>query len=248
MNFLNKLFGSRRKHDDGNFYFKLRGLIGAEPKNLEFYRIAFTHRSAGETDKQGNPVNYERLEFLGDAVLGSIIAHYLYMQAPFGDEGYLTQMRSKIVSRKNLNKIGRDLKLRDFIRSTMPENQFSESVYGDTFESFVGAIYLDKGYSFTDKFIYKNVILPYVDLEHLENKISSYKSLLIEWSQKVKSEIKFETSEKRTDDHSNEFGIKLYLDGKYIAKGRATSKKKAEEQAAKRAYYALKNRIEASKS
>src|SRR5690606_8917114 len=123
------------------------------------------------------PMNYERLEFLGDAMLSSVIAAHLYSEAPAGDEGYLTKMRSKIVSREHLNELGRDLNLVKFIESKIPIGHFGENIHGNVFEALVGAIYLDRGYTFCEKFIQKRVILPYVDIPRLEGKVISYKSL-----------------------------------------------------------------------
>jgi len=194
-------------------------------------------------DLKGNPMNYERLEFLGDAMLSAVIAAYLYNEAPAGDEGYLTKMRSKIVSRKHLNELGKDLNLFRFVRSNVVKSKFGENIHGNIFEALIGAIYLDRGYTYCKKFIFKRVIVPYVDVPKLEGKITSYKSLFIEWCQKVKNDFNFEVYEDSGNDAIKHFSVKLFLDGKIIAKGRATSKKKAEETAAKRAYYAFQQEI-----
>ena len=243
-NFFKKIFNSRKSSDSGNFDFKCRQLLGFTPHKIDRFETAFTHRSFSQNDRFGNPINYERLEFLGDAVLGTIIAEYLYKYAPFADEGYLTQMRSKIVSRVQLNGIGKAIGLDNLVKSSFSKNQFPEDVYGDMVEALIGAIYIDQGYETAKKFIYDKIIIPYVDLENLEHKVASYKSLLIEWAQKSKHNIRFELSEGKNSDHSHEFGVKFILDGKYISKGRGISKKKAEESAAKRAYYALRTQID----
>lgn len=137
-------------------------------------------------DRFGNAMNYERLEFVGDAMLSSVIAAYLFEQVPHGDEGYLTKMRSKVVSREHLNELGKDLGLIDLVKSRIPKSNFGDNIHGNLFEALVGAIYLDKGYNACEKFIYKRIINPYVDIETLEGKVISYKSLLIEWCQKEK--------------------------------------------------------------
>jgi len=197
-----------------------------------------------EKDKDGVKQNYERLEFLGDAMLGSVIASHLFKMVPEGNEGYLTKMRSKVVSREHLNELGRDLDLISLVKTNIPVDNFSENIHGNVFESLVGAIYQDRGYKFCEKFIHKRVIKPYVDIEKLEGKIISYKSLLIEWCQKHKHSFKFLVYDDTGNDTLKHFAVKLAIDNKTVAKARATSKKKAEERAAKRAYYKMQTQIE----
>ncbi|MEN8137798.1 MAG: ribonuclease III [Bacteroidota bacterium] len=243
MKFILNWFKSRHPKEDGIFFSDLKDILGFKPINIELYHTAFTHRSMAQFDKQGNPISYERLEFLGDAILSSVISSYLYDEMPNKNEGYLTQMRSKIVSRKTLNEIGRQIGLKKLIKSKIPDNQFSPTLLGDSFESLLGAIYSDLGYEYAEKFIYDKMIEPYVDIDNLENKISSYKSFIIEYCQKEKKEVNFILIEDKSESKNKLFGIKLEIDGKYISKGRATSKKKAEEQAAKRAYYSIQSKI-----
>jgi len=246
MSFIRKIITTRTIRDE-YFFLQLKKMLGFTPKNLLFYKKAFIHRSIKEVDKiSGLPLNYERLEFLGDAMLGSVIAAFLFKEVPGGDEGYLTQMRSKIVSREHLNELGRDLDLLRFVKSTVARSKFGENIHGNVFEALVGAIYLDRGYSYCEKFIQKRVITPYVDVPKLEGKITSYKSLFIEWCQKQKKEFEYNVYEDSGNDSVKHFSVKLFLDGKIIAKGRATSKKKAEEAASKRAYFAFQNEISPS--
>lgn len=233
-----------RSDKDGNFFSALQNLIGFKPKELAHYREAFIHRSFNKKDSHGNEVNYERLEFLGDAMLGAVIAGYLYTQAPHGDEGYLTKMRSKIVSRKHLNELGKDLNLIDFIESTHSKTNFGPNIHGNLFEALIGAIYLDRNFKYCKKFIHSRVIGPYVDIEQLEGKIISHKSLLIEWCQKEKKEFDFKVYEDTGKGEEKHFAVKLRIDGKVVAKARETSKKKAEEKASRRAYYAYQNDID----
>lgn len=243
MRILKKIFSKSRSLEDGIFFNSLEKILGFPPNELEPYRKAFTHRSLNKLDKQGNPMNYERLEFLGDAMLGSVIAGYLFNKAPYGDEGYLTKMRSKIVSREHLNELGKDLKLIQFIESKVPVQHFGDNIHGNIFESLIGAIYLDKGYEFCEKFINSRVIIPYVDISRLEGKVISYKSLVIEWCQKEKKMFFFDIFEDNGIDGQRLFGVRLSIDDKVIAKARATSKKKAEEKAAQRAYFAFQEKI-----
>jgi ribonuclease-3 len=165
------------------------------------------------------------------------------MEVPSGDEGYLTKMRSKIVSREHLNELGRDLNLIQFVESKVPAQHFGENIHGNIFEALVGAIYLDQGYIVCEKFIQKKVITPYVDIARLEGKVISYKSLIIEWCQKEKKTFNFDVFEDNGITGEKLFGVKLSIDQKVIAKARAVSKKKAEEKAAQRAYFALQEKI-----
>jgi ribonuclease-3 len=220
--------------------------LGFNPSNIQFYQKAFTHRSMNIRDKNGNPINYERLEFLGDAMLGAVVALHLFKEVPKGNEGYLTKMRSKIVSREHLNELGKELKLIDFIESKIPEKSFGDNVHGNLFESLIGAIFLDKGYKQCEKFIFKTVIIPHVDIELLEGKVISYKSLLIEWCQKEKKTFYYEVYEDTGNDNQKHFSVRLSINDKVVAKARATSKKKAEEKASKRAYFVFQRRIDSA--
>jgi ribonuclease-3 len=188
-------------------------------------------------------MNYERLEFVGDAMLGSVIAAYLFEQVPHGDEGYLTKMRSKVVSREHLNELGKDLGLIQLVQSRIPKSNFGNNIHGNLFEALVGAIYLDRGYKFCEKFIYKRVIRPYVDIETLEGRVISYKSLLIEWCQKEKNTFDYNVYEDTGKDELKHFSVKLSINDKVVSKARATSKKKAEEKASKRAFFAFQKQI-----
>ena len=242
MKHIRDIFNSRSK-EDGNFFMTVHKILGFKPKNLERYRIAFIHRSMNIKDEEGNPINYERLEFLGDATLSAVIASHLYLEVPTGDEGYLTKMRSKIVSREHLNELGKELNLIKYVESNIPKGQFGENIHGNLFEALIGAIFLDRGYKYCEKFIYKRIIIPHVDIEQLEGKVISYKSLLIEWCQKEKKTFNFEVYEDTGKDEIRHFAVKLSIDNKIVSKARATSKKKAEEKASKRAYFAFQKSI-----
>jgi len=243
MGLMPKIWNSRSK-SDGNFSIQLKKVLGFNPKKLKFYKKAFTHRSLNKKDSKGRPLNYERLEFLGDAMLGAVIASHLFKEVPRGDEGYLTKMRSKVVSREHLNELGRDLNLLSMIRSRIPKNSFGDNIYGNIFEALVGAIFLDRGYKYCERFIYEKVIVPYVDIERLEGKVISYKSLVIEWCQKEKRTFRYEVYEDTGKDKLKHFAVKLHINNKVVSKARATSKKKAEEIASKRAYFSFQERIE----
>ncbi|MFQ3306020.1 MAG: ribonuclease-3 [Polaribacter sp.] len=242
MNFIRKIVQSQSKEDVA-LHNELKKLLNFSPRKINKYKKAFTHRSVQMTDKKGNPINYERLEFLGDSILGSVIAAYLYKKVPSGSEGYLTQMRSKIVSREHLNELGKDLNLIRFVKSNIDQTNVGDNIHGNIFEALIGAIFMDKGYNSCQKFIHQNVIVPHVDIAKLEGKITSYKGLIIEWCQKQKKKYTFDTYEDSGNDPVKHFSVKISIDGEQIAKGRATSKKKAEEQASKRVYFAFQNEI-----
>lgn len=243
MKFIRKIIESRTK-EEKIFATEIKNIIGFSPKAVFYYKKAFIHRSIKEIDKNtGNPVNYERLEYLGDSMLSAVIASHLFLKVPSGDEGYLTQMRSKIVSRDYLNNLGKDLNLLQFVKSNIPKDNFGENIHGNVLEALIGAIYLDRGFNYCKKFIDEKVLTPYVNVATLEGKITSYKSIFIEYCQKQKRDFQYEVYEDTGNDAVKHFSVKLFLDGKVIAKGRATSKKKAEESASKRAYYALQNEI-----
>ena len=242
MSFIRNILNSHTS-GNGNFFIELKKILGYTPKNKDVYIVAFTHRSMNKKDDQGNTINYERLEFVGDAMLSSIIATHLYNEVPQGDEGYLTKMRSKIVSREHLNELGRELNLIDFVESKIPRDSFGNNIHGNLFEALVGAIFVDKGYKQCEKFIYDNVIIPHVDIEKLEGKVISYKSLLIEWCQKEKKTFDYDVYEDTGNDDLRHFSVKLSINDKVVAKARATSKKKAEEKASKRAFFAFQAKI-----
>ncbi|MBQ0907585.1 ribonuclease III [Flavobacterium sp. F-328] len=244
MRILRKIFSKSRSKENGIFFNSIAKILGFDPINLDYYSKAFTHRSSNRIDTAGNPVSYERLEFLGDAMLSAVIAAHLFNEVPTGDEGYLTKMRSKIVSREHLNELGKDLNLIQFIESKVPVQHFGENIHGNIFESLIGAIYLDKGYDACEKFIQKRVIEPYVNISRLEGKVISYKSLIIEWCQKEKKTFHYDIYEDNAMDGQRLFGVKLSIDDKVIAKARATSKKKAEEKASQRAYFAFQEKMD----
>ncbi|WP_299550782.1 ribonuclease III [Seonamhaeicola sp.] len=239
---IRNILNSRFKRN-GNFFMQITKILGFKPKRIEYFKTAFTHRSMNIKDSGGNAINYERLEFLGDAMLSAVIASHLYQEVPSGDEGYLTKMRSKVVSREHLNELGKELNLINLVQSKIPAGQFGDNIHGNLFEALVGAIFLDRGYKYCEKFIFKRVIIPYVDIEKLEGKVISYKSLLIEWCQKEKKTFGYNVYEDTGNDDVRHFSVKLSIDEKIVAKARATSKKKAEEKASKRAFFAFQNKI-----
>ncbi len=243
MSIIDKISFSRNKEDD-IFTKHIKNLTGYKPRDVSIYKRAFTHKSANQIDSNGNRLNYERLEFLGDALLDASITSFLFHNLPNSEEGELTQMRSKIVSRKHLNEIGKDLELISLAKRPTSKRKFSYNAHGDFFEALIAAIFLDRGYIIMDKFIKNKLIIPYVDLDKLLGKISSYKSLFIEWCQKNQSQYEYKTFEDSGNSTIKYFGVKLYVKNKIVAKARATSKKKAEEIASRRAFYKFQDRFQ----
>jgi ribonuclease-3 len=233
-----KLFSSDRKE----FYLFLKNLLGFYPQDLKLYDLAFIHKSASSVDSQGNYVNNERLEFLGDAVLGSVIADFLYNRFPQEDEGFLTKTRSKLVNRSILTSLTFEMGLNVFIESNTTKNIEKSHIYGDILEALIGAIYLDKDYNTAKFFVIKKILPQFVDLNEIEQSDSNFKSQLIEWSQKNKKEIDFETKEESNDNSKQpKFRAVVKIDNKQIGKGTGTSKKEAHQKAAKEALTKLKN-------
>lgn len=224
---------------------EINKITGCAVQNIDLYREAFSIKTSSKT-KQFK--NYERLEFLGDSVLGSIISCHLFATYPEANEGYLTQMKSKIVNRKNLNKLGTELCLTKFLQNDI-NCALSENISGNLFESLVGALYLDVDYETCKKVVLERLLTPF-EINKLENKIVSYKGLLLEWSQKKKVIIRYETCEEIQPNKNLVFRSHVWLNEEKIANATETSKKKAEEKAAQRAFYILNKKqsiIEISK-
>lgn len=233
-----KKLGSRTHKAPGNFFFEIEVITGYKPVKKLPYELAFRHSSASREDK-GLRMNNQRLEFLGDAILGAVVAEHLYKKYPEAQEGFLTGMRSKIVSRKHLNEIGNELNISKLIiKKTAPQN-IPKSITGDTFEALIGALYLDHGYEAACRFVEKRVLQTYVDFDSLETRIASHKSALLEWCQKNRMEACFELDSAWGQSHARNFKINFVLNGKVFTQGTGTSKKRAEEEAAQKAYKEL---------
>ena len=235
--YISKFLAKRKKNlSEKDYYFsnEIAKITGCVVQDLSLYREAFSLKTSSKHTKVKN---YERLEFLGDSVLGTIISCHLFITYPEANEGYLTQMKSKIVNRKNLNKLGNELSLTKFLQNES-KTATSENLAGNLFESLVGAIYLDLGYEACRKIILERLLTPKA-INQLENKIISYKSLLLEWSQKKKVVIKYDTSEELQPNKNMVFRTHVWLNDEKIANATEISKKKAEEKAAQRAFYIL---------
>jgi ribonuclease-3 len=231
-----KLFSSPRKE----FYLFLRSLFNITPNNLSLYETALIHRSVSKTDSRGNWVNNERLEYLGDAILGAVIAEFLYNRFPNMDEGFLTQMRSKLVNRSFLSELTFGTGLNYYIQSNTNNMAENSHIYGDALEAIIGALYLDKGYQMTRQFIIRKLLLQYVNLDEIQKTNTNYKSQLIEWSQKNKKELNFETIEKITENNRQPYFIStIKVENKVIGKGQGSSKKESQQNASRTALLKL---------
>lgn len=210
---------------------KLYNVIGFYPSDIGLFHEALTHRSIKKRQKHN-----ERLEYLGDAILGSVVAEMLYKAFPEQDEGFLTQTRSKIVSRKTLNKLALDIELNTLLKHQVSSNR---SIYGNALEALIGAMFLDKGYGFTAKFIDERLIKPYINLDELVKKVVSYKGKILEWGQANKKQIAFRLIGSYGKDHEKTYEVILSVEGTNKGQAIGTSIKRAEELASKAAYIDL---------
>ena len=212
-------------------------MLGFVPGNLSLYRLAFRHKSVAQNIKRGVKNSNERLEFLGDAVLGSVVAEVLFKQYPYEDEGFLTELRSKIVNRMNLNQLARKLGFEQLIQydNRMVNSTRQSSLLGDAFEALIGAVYLDKGYDFTRNFLINHIIKSHIDIHKLEQTETNFKSKLIEWCQRHGKDITFELIGNQEGESNKLFTVQAIIDGEIMGAGKEFNKKNAEKMAAEKA-------------
>ena len=211
-------------------------MLGFMPRNLSLYRLAFIPKSAQQKNPSGNRLNNERLEYLGDAVLDAIVANHLFNRFPEGDEGFMTKLRARIVKRKNLDYLATKIGLQAFINSGISNGSKSKHIYGNALEALIGAIYLDRGYGAARKFFERKILNRHIDLVLLAQKDPDYKSRVIEWTQKNRVEITFESKEEHLSGiKAPSFVSVILLNEEEKGSGRGDSKKEAEQQAAKAA-------------
>ena len=226
MLFLKNIFLNK---SDKEFRRQLHNVLGFVPGNLNLYKTALSHRSI----REGSDENNERLEFLGDAVLSSIVGHYLFMRYPYKDEGFLTEMRSKMVNRNKLN----DIALKMGLKKITFYNKFDSSlkisqIFGNTLEAVVGAVYLDKGYTKTQLWVTMHIINPHLYMEDLENLEINQKNKLYGWANKHGKNLEFETLEETIENGRRLFAIGAIVDGELVAGAKAYNKKDASQVAA----------------
>lgn len=216
---------------DKKLHESLRNVLGFYPTNIALYKLAFRHSSAAQLIKKGVRDSNERLEFLGDSVIGTVVADYLFKKFPFKDEGFLTKMRSKMVSRQQHNQLAIKLGLNNFleVNNDRHAGNKSSSINGDAYEALIGAIYLDKGYKFAQQFILTRIVNVHIDMDEVETKEVDFKSKLIEWAQKEKKEFRFETIADGATAEDKLYCIQLVVDNEAIGKAQHFSKKRAEQ-------------------
>ena len=216
---------------------KIRDLVGFTPANLNIFRLAFSHKSTANENNVGSQ-NNERLEYLGDAVLGTVVAEYLFKKYPNADEGFLTKMRSKIVKRKSLNRIGEKMGL-DLMLADQNNTRLSRSMMGNAVEALVGAVYLERGYQRTKTYIIRKILRSYVDVHELESYDDNYKSQLLEWCQKNGQTINYKLIARYKLEKRDRFKVAVLVNGKKMATADDFNKKSAEQTASERAMESL---------
>jgi len=236
----------RKSNPQRSFKQTISEIIGYTPKKIYLFERVFTHRSLEKVDDDGRKINYERLEFLGDAVLGTIIGNYLFTKMPDADEGTLTQMRSKVVRREFLNRVGKSLDLYPLLQSRTEKNHYGDDIHGNIFEALVGAVFVDGGFLKCLSFVETKIIEPYIDLDDLKGRVVSYKGTLVNWFQKQKMTYEYDVFE---DSGANKlmFKAKLFVDKTLVASARASNKKKAAEKVSKRAYFKFADQMQEKK-
>jgi ribonuclease-3 len=222
------------------FFTLLRNILGFHPINKKLYELAFTHKSASIELPDGSSVNNEWLEFLGDVILDVIISDYLFKNYADKDEGFLTKIRSKIVSRDNLNDLAEKVGIDQLLISNVNQDNMGRNLFGNAMEALIGAMYLDRGYWRTKNYVIRRIIKHHLNIEELEHTEVDFKSLIIEWAQKNKKEILFDSSDEMNPDNKQiHFFVDLFIDNKRFSSGEGMTKKEAEQHAAEAAIHGL---------
>lgn len=209
--------------------------FGYKPKSLVHFHRALTHKSVAAADTDTN----ERLEFLGDAILDSVVAEFLYRKFPTEDEGYLTKIKSKIVNRRTLGDIGHEMELSNIMNYNNSRSIKLETIEGNAFEALIGAIYLDGGYRKAQESVEKHIFKKYLNLNQLLEEELDFKSKLFIWCQKNKLEIQFEVVSEENFGHEWKYVIEVIINEKAYGRGTGSSKKKAEQVASKETFELL---------
>lgn len=217
-------------HNDFGFY----------PDNITLYQLAFTHKSASDTTVGNYKLSNERLEYLGDAILSAVVADYLFRIFPTKPEGFLTEMRSRIVSRASLNKLSQKFGFAQMIHYSHDSHSSFKSMGGNAFEAFVGALYLDKGYDFTKHILIDRIIKVHIDLELLEQTDVNFKSKLLEWSQKEKHHVEYKVSNGKDESKQKQYHVVTFIDDVEYGTGIDYSIKGAEQLASEKTWTMLK--------
>ena len=233
-----RLFGPKDPQDK-ELYEYIHNIFGFYPKNISLFRIAFTHKSMA-SEKIGNyHISNERMEYLGDAVLSLAVADYLFHTYPTQPEGFLTEMRSRIVSRVSLNKLSQKLGFDNYIRRTPDAGNNARSMGGNAFEAIMGAIYLDQGYEFSKDIIIKHILNVHIDLDEIQQTDTNFKSKLLEWTQKRKKKLEFKLLDASGEAHKKQYHVQIFIDDQPYADAYDRSIRGAEQQAAEKTYQTL---------
>lgn len=233
-------------HKEKEPFLSLYNILGFLPEDIALYKEALRHKSYHDVTKGNAKVNNERMEFLGDAVLGAIVADIVYDKYPKEQEGYLTNLRSKLVKRETLNKlavqIGLDKMIQHSDKMALAHNSYMN---GNAFEAFIGAIYLDKGYETCKNFVSHKILEQIVDVNEVAHKEENFKSRLIEWCQKYQLECNFKiiSEKKMLQQNACQFLSEVVIEGVNCGKGTGFSKKESHQKAAKAAMKRLKNDV-----
>lgn len=228
-----------KSEQDRNIEKFLKNILGVRPGNILLYKVALIHKSCSHRDVSGFKVNNERLEYLGDTVLSTIVGHYLFTKYPHQGEGFLTEMRAKMVSRVSLNSLAKKIGLPDLIEYNKDINTRFASMPGDAFEAMAGALYLDKGYQKTYRALIDRVFTVYVDISDMEIKEWNFKSKIIDWGQKNKVKVFFQVLEISNVDHRKQYNVAVFTDDEQQQNATAFSIKAAEQLAAEKTYKQL---------
>ena len=219
-------------HDRRDFRLRLKNLLGFKPSNLRLYEMAFIHRSASYTLADGTRINNERLEYLGDSIIDSIISDYLFHLYPDASEGLLTKTRARIVSRETLNQLGISMNLDNLIVSNLSSGITPPNLFGNALEALIGALFIDIGYIRTNRFFIEKVLKKYLNLDEVLKSDTDYKSLILEYCQKNKLKLHYSFQESTQQDNSHLlFRVTLEINNEAIAHGEGASKKEAEQEA-----------------
>ena len=222
---------SRTKQDE-KLIRAIKNIAGISPSNLALYKLATVHSSIAKSNGTGYKDSNERLEYLGDAILGAAVADFLFKKFPYKPEGFLTEIRSRLVNRESLNLLAKRIGIGNIVQYDQKNAHLQQVILGNTLEAIVGAIYLDKGYLRTRKFVIDKLITPNYDLDELVNSNSNYKSKIIEWAQREGKEVKFEIVNVKKGRNHKEFTAQVIVENEPKGTGFGNSKKKAEQDAA----------------
>lgn len=217
----------------------IKNVFGYYPENIHLYELAFRHKSVAQEISHGAKNSNERLEYLGDAIIDAVVADYLFKIFPYKDEGFLTQMRSKMVSRQQLNSLAQQIGLNELINTTKDIKSQPKSLLGDAFEALIGAVYLDKGFEFTKKILVERIIKIKMDIDELEQTELNFKSRLIEWSQKEKNNLEFKHTSAIGINNAKQHEVEVWINNKFISTAKGNNIKAAEQRAAELAFEKL---------